>query len=222
MGRSAPKSFTTGNAASLLVSAETALERASDRSRPLRVLGHPAVSRAAAVRSLVTSDGFLDRALGGADDDPCGVSRRWARRAPPPINASPREPRDRRSAPTFSIPLAEATSGAGTRPSDRRSRARATRMAPPRTARTPPNPGTSQREVGRPHGGPWTVARPVTCARRRSQPTRRGSSPAFAPPPTGLPARAQVLSGDFSLEREKRTRERRNSPNGACAAASAL
>jgi hypothetical protein len=59
------------------------------------------------------------------------------------------------------------------------------------------------REVGRPHGGPWTVARPVTCARRRSQPTRRGSSPAFAPPPTGLPL-ARRFSREISLERERR------------------
>ena len=74
------------------------------------------------------------------------------------------------------------------------------------------------REVGRPHGGPWTVARPVTCAPRRSQPTRRGSSPAFVPPPTGLP-RARSSSRTFIRERRKREKK---SPTGACARAFAL
>jgi hypothetical protein len=58
------------------------------------------------------------------------------------------------------------------------------------------------------------VARPVTCARRRSQPTRRGSSPAFAPPPTGL-----TLARRFPREISLEERERRNSPTGACAPA---
>jgi hypothetical protein len=58
------------------------------------------------------------------------------------------------------------------------------------------------------HTGPMDGGSALTCARRRSQPTRRGSSPAFAPPPTGLHARAQVSSGDFSLERERSKNER--------------
>ena len=68
------------------------------------------------------------------------------------------------------------------------------------------------REVGRPHGGPWTVARPVTCARRQSQPTRRGSSPAFAPPPTGLTL-ARGFPREISLEKDRGTRAK-NSPTG--------
>jgi hypothetical protein len=48
----------------------------------------------------------------------------------------------------------------------------------------------------------------VTCAPRRSQPTRRGSSPAFAPPPTGLTL-ARRFPREISLE--KTTREKKGS-----------
>ena len=64
-----------------------------------------------------------------------------------------------------------------------------------------PSPGSTAR--GRETTwGRWTVARPVTCARRRSQPTRRGSSPAFAPPPTGLTL-ARRFPRAISLEKDK-------------------
>jgi len=48
------------------------------------------------------------------------------------------------------------------------------------------------------------VARPVTCARRRSQPTRRGSSPAFAPPPTGLTLARRFLERFLSRKTHER------------------
>jgi hypothetical protein len=49
----------------------------------------------------------------------------------------------------------------------------------------------------------WAVARPVTCAPQPPQPTRRDSSPAFAPPPTGLTL-ARRLPGRVSFFFDRR------------------